>query len=350
MQVRVPFAVCVMLPLLAASGCGSLAAFRQSLPQYAASDAPVFEPGEFPGSATESNGTPPRQIAGKDPSRGLVSAPTPFAWKTSALSAGGRLIQTVTIGNGERQTIVVGSLGGHDPLAIQLNEQLARYLHQNELVLGGVHVTVIRSGNPDGEASSTHTNADGIALHRAFPEASNSDDLSGSAPEVRFLLNEVRSRQPDRVIHLRTISDSRGVVAANRSALSPATELANWLQFGLVELPGQSATGTLERFLAESDFCEVMTLAIPDNTPAEELWARYGDSLLNMLLEEDFATRWTKRNAELRTSADRRNRKGRSVPMLDQPAGTSQPPASPSAPSAMGATPHDPADDLPPVP
>ncbi len=338
-----------VLSVPALCGCGTLAPFEQSASPREATATAEIPPPDF--EADDPAFTPadaPRVASGRSSGRALISAPPPFSWTSAARSAGDLAIQTVTVGNGERQTLVIGSLAGHDPVAIRLTEQLARYLHHNELVVGGVSVTVIRNANPDGETAQTHLNADGATPHRGFPaDGRRLDDVEGLAPEVRFVLEQVQTRQPHRIIHVRTIAGSRGLVAADSAAINPARELADWLQFALVELPGQSAQGTLERCISSRGICEIVTIAIPAETPHEHLWTTCGDALLNLLLDDDFAARLTARHSESPTSADRRSRKTRELPVLDQPTGNFSEPDSPR--NTQPGSP-DGADDLPPVP
>lgn len=63
----------------------------------------------------------------------------------------------------------------------------------------------------------------------------------------------------------------------------------------------------MERYISAQGNCDMITLAIPDDSSAEELWSRYGDTLLNLLLGEDFATREIARKQAQQSSADRRN-------------------------------------------
>jgi hypothetical protein len=51
----------------------------------------------------------------------------------------------------------------------------------------------------------------------------------------------------------------------------------------------------------------MITFGIPNSTTKEELWTRYGDTLLNLLLRDDVATREMARQESQKSSADRRN-------------------------------------------
>jgi len=249
------------------------------------------------------------QIASIDDMRGLISAPGPFEWKSVAKSAGGKDIQSMTIGQGGYRTLIIGSLAGDDPIAVSLTEQLARHIHRNSIILGGIVATVIRNPNPDGEAAFRAENAHGVYLNESFPSAGNiSRDRLKQEPEIRYLLGTLEDQQPQRVIHLRTTSREQGIVAASGGASRVAKDVAGWLGFKFIQLPGSSREGTLERLIADSEQSEIITIAIPQGTDRARVWEDYSDSLLNMLLDEDFETRKLARQKKAREFADRRAR------------------------------------------
>ncbi|MDG1897590.1 MAG: hypothetical protein P8J37_22050 [Fuerstiella sp.] len=233
-----------------------------------------------------------------------------FRWEPLATTADGREIQGITIGQTGYRTLVLGSLAGKDPVAISLTEQLARYLHQNKVILGGLHSLIIRNSNPDGQALSRQENGNGVYLNQNFPNSSTTgDDLQNIEPEIRFIIGTVREYQPQRVIHIRTFGGNRGVVAASRGAVESARDVAKWLGFEFVDLPGNSADGTLERYLSSASTCEVVTIAIPAMSKKNGIWDACGDALLNLFLADDYNTRELARLKSQGASADRRGRK-----------------------------------------
>lgn len=248
---------------------------------------------------------PPRVASSRPASTG-ITAPAPFAWDESGNSAGGRPFQTLSTGKDGYRTLVAGSVGGHDPLALELMEKLARYLHDNSLILGGFEARLIRTLNPDGAVNQRHVNQDGIYVNSQFPDPSGTATVgSESTAEVRFLLQQMAQFQPQRVIHVRSVQRQRGVVAAGGTAKSVADELARWLKFDSVVLGPKSGPGSLERFLAVRHETQIVTIGIPVNTDAETVWEQYGDALLNLLLSEDPATRDIARRQQQQNAAKR---------------------------------------------
>lgn len=305
---------CLLLALLP---CGALLSGCASAPKL--SDVPERfvsrPPVEIPVPVfDEPVSEPSPRVASTGNVRSIVSAPKPFEWSRLATSAGERDIEGLTIGQGGYRTVIVGSLAGDDPLAIAFTEKLARHIHENQIILGGIQATIIRNANPDGGAHFRSTNENGVILNRQFvSETDDAANLLKQEPEVRFLLGMLNEGQPQRVIHIRSISRDKGVVAASSGAATVATDVSDWLGFQFAELPGKSVEGTLERLLSQKDFCEIITFALPQSTSKDSLWEQYGDSVLNLLLDEDFETRKLARQNRGTTAADSRGKKHRSI-------------------------------------
>jgi hypothetical protein len=244
--------------------------------------------------------------ASPSPKRVLVSPPKPFAWEKTSASSGNRPFLTASIGEDGYRTLVVGSVGGNDPVALQLIDLLAHHLQENSVIMGGFESTIIRTLNPDGEANRTFLNQKEQYINHSFPSAGQKPAENQPA-EVTFLLEKLQQLQPQRVVHIRTVPGNSGLIAASTSCQSIAKEAADWLKFKQVNLPEKAVAGSMERYVSTEGNRDMITLAIPDDSSREELWSRYGDTLLNLLLGEDFATREIARKQAQQSSADRRN-------------------------------------------
>ena len=249
----------------------------------------------------------PAKTAPKTPSGVLVSPPKPFAWETAGKTTGQRAFQIASPGDDGYRTLVVGSVGGNDPLALELIDRLARRLHDDSVILGGYDCTIIRTLNPDGEATQRFLNQKGEYINAMFPKAGDKSNASPVA-EVDFFLKQLQKVQPQRVVHVRTVPGKSGIVAASQSCESVGKEVAEWLNFKLISLPGQKTSeGSLERYVSTSGSSDMLTIGIPDSTQRGELWDLYGDTLMNLLLRDDMATRELARQQPQPASADRRN-------------------------------------------
>lgn len=249
----------------------------------------------------------PVKPAPKTPSGVLVSPPKPFAWEGTGKSTGQRVFHVASPGDDGYRTLVVGSVGGNDPVALELVDRLARRLHDDSVILGGYDCTIIRTLNPDGEATQRFLNQKGEYINAMFPKAGDKTNASPVA-EVDFFLKQLQAVQPQRVVHVRTVPGQTGIVAASQSCESVGKEIAEWLNFKLISLPGKkTAEGSLERYVSASGSSDMLTIGIPDSTPRAEVWDLYGDTLMNLLLRDDMATREMARKQTQPSSADRRN-------------------------------------------
>lgn len=235
-----------------------------------------------------------------------IDAPQPFGWAPVGKTTGNRSFQTVSVGDEGYRTLVVGSVAGNDPLAIELVEQMARHLHESKTILGGFQATIIRTLNPDGEALRKVFNEKGQYVNHGFPKDNGVAD--GDQPaEVSFLLAQIRSLKPQRIIHIRSVEGHKGIIATTVASQAAANNTAEWLGFRVIKLPDVAVSGSLERHLASSGSCEVLTFALPSTTKKKELWDRYGDALQNLLLGDDAAAGEMARQPKQQSSANRSN-------------------------------------------
>ena len=279
---------------------------RTDVAQAAAPQSGASQSGANQSGANQSKSNAAKATEAK-PKGVLVNPPKPFGWERDGKSTGGRSFLTVSAGHDGYRTLVVGSVGGNDPAALELVEMLARRLHDDSVILGGFECTVLRTLNPDGEANHKYLNQNGQYVNDFFPKSG--EKLSADQPvEVAYLLKQLKERQPQRVVHVRTVKGANGLIASSESCLPAAKEAAEWVKFRLVKLPenGRSSS-TMERYISTTGSSDMLTFAFPETTPRTELWDRYGDTLLNLLLGEDNATRELARKQSQQSSADRRN-------------------------------------------
>lgn len=237
-----------------------------------------------------------------------VEAPVAFSWTKVGKSSGGQTFEMAQSGEDGYRTLVVGSVGGHDPAAIAIVDQLARHLHDNSLILGGYDTTFIRTLNPDGMKSKTALNAKGQYINHGFPKAGDTQSVDQPI-EAAFLLSQLKQLQPQRVLHIRTIEGDKGLIASSGSCQKVAQETAQLIGFRYVALPEKAVAGSFERYLAGRGSSEIITLAIPAKTKTTEAWDQYRDTVLNLLQRDDLTTRELARGQEEKASADRRNGK-----------------------------------------
>lgn len=227
------------------------------------------------------------RIAAKETVPGGIAAPRPFAWERVGQTTGKRPFQRISAGQDGFRTLVVGSVGGNDPAAVQFVDELAKYLHTNSMILAGFEATVIRTLNPDGESNRKLTNEAGVYINRQFSRTVKNQESSVEIPaEVRFFLQQVDTVQPQRIIHIRSVQGQKGMIAASANASASAKEVASWLGFEFVELPGKASAGTMERYFAEQGETQIVMFGIPDNLKGDDLWDSCSDAVLNLLKDD----------------------------------------------------------------
>lgn len=239
---------------------------------------------------TKNSESPKPRVAASKPSGVVVKPPESFAWKKSGKSTGDRPFQTIHLGDEGYRTLVLGSVGGNDPLALELIDRLSRHLHEDSIILGGFDCTIVRTINPDGEANRKLRNEKGDYVNSGFPKAL-ADVPKVNMAEAKFVLDQIDALKPQRIVHIRSIEGGTGVVATGFSSQTAAREASEWLKFKLLMLPERSKVGSLERYVSTSGLADMITIGIPDTTPRDEVWSLYGDTVMNLLLAEDFASR-----------------------------------------------------------
>jgi len=242
-----------------------------------------------------------------------LAAATPFAWTNAAKVASGEQLQVVSVGKAGFRSLVIGSVGGHDPVAIRLTEDLARYLHSNNVIVGGIESTILRTLNPDGLQRRKHRNAAGIYLNNQFPADGSMPDhhaMTQLPKEVQFLMEYIEDYQPQRIIHIRSVKGDEGMVAASRGATNSAREVSDWLGFNLQKLPESVRATTLESWATQRDNCDVVTFGIPRSSDEADVWPLFGDAIVSLLLDGNTESRQLARKQKQRR-ASRQHQQGR---------------------------------------
>ncbi len=246
--------------------------------------------------ATKVAQQPPTAIETQSPVKKTEKAPEPrqlpkyserrpeaFTWRRTGRSAGGRPFEISLTGENGFRTLFIGSAVGNDPVPVNLMERLAKYVHENGLILGGFEAAVIRTLNPDGAATGQPTNALGRYVNGRFPLKPDQKPAV-STPEVDFLLSSIRSFRPQRIVHVRTVDDPVGVIASNERCAETARTVADALKFSRLTYPVHSREGSLEFCFSGQADLDVITLGLPRAAKADgDPWTLYGDTLLNLL-------------------------------------------------------------------
>jgi len=109
------------------------------------------------------------------------------------------------------------------------------------------------------------------------------------------------------VIHIRSVAGDQGLIGYGPETREIGIETAKWLGFKSLDMSKRAVQGSMERWVAETPGTGVIMFGIPQSADRNALWSTYGDALLNLMLEDDLATRDVARRRRKSESADRRN-------------------------------------------
>lgn len=189
-------------------------------------------------------------------------------------------------GNQERM-IIAGIHGGDEANTVDLADQLIAYLHDHPQVIPqGVTLYILRSLNPDGEASGERLNANGIDLNRNFETgwkaswkdkgcsspSGSAGKIPGSEPEVQAVMKFLGSRQVQALINYH--SAGLGIFPAGNPPHPASATLAQAIA-DVSDYPyppvktGCEYTGTLVDWAVAHGVSAAVDLELNDKTSTE---------------------------------------------------------------------------------
>ena len=135
-------------------------------------------------------------------------------WHTSAYSLAGRPIKLHRVGHGPQRVLWIGGIHGNEPEGAVATDQLPDAITETPGLQDQVTVILVRDLNPDGRATGTRTNANGVDLNRNFPARNFSPSPKTgprplSEPESRFLHDLILDYSPHLVFVAHSTSEGR---------------------------------------------------------------------------------------------------------------------------------------------
>lgn len=212
-----------------------------------------------------------------------ILTPQPFTVQTLGYSAENRPIDLYSAGDGPESIFIFATIHGNEQAGIPLVHRLMDRLRQRNDLLQGRRILIIPNANPDGVVRNSRGNANGIDLNRNFP-ATNRENSAAfgfnalSEPESKLLYDFINTYKPIRVVSIHQplkCIDFDG----------PAEELAHFMA-AYCPLPVKklgARPGSFGAYVGENLGIPVVTLELEradDNLTAEQLWIRYGMSLM----------------------------------------------------------------------
>ncbi|GIX04140.1 MAG: hypothetical protein KatS3mg114_0009 [Planctomycetaceae bacterium] len=164
-------------------------------------------------------------------------------------------------------SLIVAGLDGEDRIAVHWLDHFVRELQAQPEQYPDERLLILRAANPDGLTARHLENAHGVALNRNFPTAHykpagkpRAGDGPASEPETRCLLHVLFQYRPQRLIHVRSATDS--VVGYNGVAALKAQALAEATQLPLEAFNPETEPGSLEDFATSVLGIEVLSLQL----------------------------------------------------------------------------------------
>lgn len=227
-------------------------------------------------------------LSGCVPGKGPITvepilSPQIFTVQTLGYSAEHRPIELYSAGEGFEIVLIFSAIHGNEQAGIPLVHKLMEHLRHRGTLLAERKVLIIPVANPDGVVRNTRGNANGIDLNRNFPAANRQNSsvyghVALTEPESNVLFDLINSCKPHRIVSIHQplkCIDYDG----------PAEELA-WSMAAYCSLPVTklgARPGSFGSYAGETLGIPIITMELEradDNLTPEQLWLRYGISLL----------------------------------------------------------------------
>jgi murein peptide amidase A len=199
----------------------------------------------------------------------------------------GREIECSILGNGHEVIMFIAAIHGNEPAGTPLLEKLGQYLKENTKLLKDRTVIIVPTVNPDGLASYSRSNANGIDLNRNFPARNRINDAnfgneSLSEPESRTVNELIEKYKPNRIV---SCHQPEKVGTGWIDFDGPGEDLAKrFSQYCILPLRKFGALpGSLGSYAGQELGLPIITFEIPINIEgldSRQLWQKYGLALL----------------------------------------------------------------------
>lgn len=237
------------------------------------------------GSATTSStsSSPPRPL-----SPGATNRVTADAWEVIGSSAQGKPIRSRTVGQGPRKVLFIGGIHGDESEGAYTTAVLPEAFI-NAGLADRVTLTIVEDANPDGRASGTRGNANGVDINRNFP-ASNfdgSDPTRGgtplSQPESRALFDVIQRVDPVLIVAMHSWS-GRQFINFDGPARDIAERFAQTSGLPVEESSTFAPTpGSLGSFVGRDGGKPLLTVEVLKGADPVAVWNQLSTALLQAI-------------------------------------------------------------------
>jgi protein MpaA len=198
-------------------------------------------------------------------------------------SVQGRAIEVHTLGAGPSTVLMIATIHGNEPAGTPLVEKLQEHLLWHPGLLADRTVVIVPVANPDGRAADTRGNIRGVDLNRNFPAANYAGSRRHgreplSQPESQTLYDLLHEVKPDWIV---SIHQPLACIDFDGPAVELAQAMAAHTDLPVKKLG--SRAGSLGSYAGVELGIPIVTLELPRDATGlspDELWTRYGESLL----------------------------------------------------------------------
>lgn len=188
-------------------------------------------------------------------------------WRAGEKTSTGRRFEIATVGMGEKPIAVIGSLYGDEGRSRFVMDRLLVALRQEASLMNEFKILLVRTGNPDGVALGTQENANGQLLDQHF----NSSSKQPQPVEVAYLTRLLEQHRPQRVIHLRSTWEQRGMMQFPSRDEAMGALLAATSNYRILP-PKAPQSGSLGHYVVTKLDAQMGTLYVPVGSLITEVW------------------------------------------------------------------------------
>ncbi len=215
-----------------------------------------------------------------------------IAWNARDKSTRGRPIESLTLGDGDRRVVILGSLHGNEPQSIEIVDAWTQYLLEHPEVVSGHTILIIRNPNPDGSSTQSIFNELGVDLNRNFPSSNwtllpqnRSGPRVASEVETRVVMQRLEDFRPEMLVHVKDFR-GRSMINAEGAAFERALAIARESNFKDAHDLGKATSGSVEYYGATRLKCACLTLLINREASAATAWKVNRQALLATLADD----------------------------------------------------------------
>lgn len=190
--------------------------------------------------------------------------------------------------------IFIGGVHGDEPEGVHVAQKLLEWLQKNHKKVKHPWI-LIPCLNVDGYQKNIRMNGHGVDLNRNYPSQNWSNEFSqkryypgphpGSEPEIQSMVELIETIQPKWIFHFHSWKPC--VVLTGDPAQSAAKVLCISSGFELKKDIGYPTPGSLSSYGWHDHKIPVLCLEADDSKPIAESWQRFGQGLINILINDE---------------------------------------------------------------